>query len=69
MDDSLTHGRFVPVVPDAGGCAEIVNDGELSYADDREAASTLIRLIEDDAFFHRKLAACHSRALLFSAPA
>ena len=57
---------IVPVVPDAGGAQEVVNNPSLSYRTVDDAARTLVRLVSDAAFRDEQRRRCAERAALFS---
>lgn len=56
----------VPLVPDEGGSPEVVDERELTYANDEAAARILVRLATDAAFRGRMQDHCRRRAALFS---
>ena len=56
----------IPIVPDEGGTVEIVNNPELTYHTNEEAAKILVRLQQDQAFYEAQLAHCRERAKAFS---
>lgn len=57
---------LIPIVPDEGGSPEIVDDPELKYRDDEEAARILAKLLTDEAFREERQRRCAARAGDFS---
>ncbi len=57
---------LVPLVPDAGGSREVVDNPDLTYRTDDEAARLLARLLADSAFRDTQRRRCAERAALFS---
>ena len=56
----------IPIVPDTGGPKEIVDDRALEFHTVDKAASTLARLVGDEAFREARLRHCAERAKKFS---
>ena len=56
----------VPIVPDEGGPKEIVDDSELTFKTNEEAAQTLAKLLNDEAFRAEKQRHCAERAKEFT---
>ena len=56
----------IPIIPDVGGPTEIVDDKSLEFRTVDEAATTLARLVSDDAFREERRAHCAERAAAFS---
>ena len=56
----------IPIVPDEGGPREIVDNPELSFRTNSEAAQKFARLLADDAFHDEQLRRCAERAAQFS---
>ncbi len=56
----------IAIVPDEGGSCEIVNNPELSYHTNEQAADILARLLLDADFRAKQLVHCMERAKLFS---
>ena len=57
---------LIPVVPDAGGTCEIVDDPALTWHTPEDAARILARLASDDAFREERRRRCAERAGRFS---
>ena len=57
---------LIPVVPDAGGTCEIVDDPALTWHTPEDAARILARLASDDAFREDRRRHCAERAVRFS---
>ncbi|MBR4124608.1 MAG: glycosyltransferase [Victivallales bacterium] len=60
---------LIPVVPDEGGAAEVVNAPELTYHDDHQAAEILARLLHDQPFRESLRLRCAERARAFDGQA
>ena len=60
---------MIPIIPDEGGAREVVDDPELTFRTDEEAAAILARLIGDAAFREERRKHCAERAKAFSAEA
>ena len=56
----------IPIVPDAGGPKEVVDDRALEFHTVEDAANTLSRLVGDEAFRAARLKHCADRAAKFS---
>ena len=56
----------VPLVPDEGGSPEVVDERELTFANDEAAARILVRLASDESFRSRMQEHCRRRAARFS---
>ena len=57
---------IVPVVPDAGGAREVVDNPSLSFRTNDEAARILARLVEDGGFRDEQRRLCRARAAEFT---
>ena len=57
---------IIPVVPDEGGAREVVDDAELCFHTNEEAAKILCRIMTDGEFRERKRLRCAERAGMFS---
>ena len=62
----LKHG-LIPIVPNAGGAAEVVAHSMLQYGGVDEAAQKLSQLLRDETLYKVMLKHCLSRAQYFSA--
>ena len=58
--------RLIPIVPDEGGACEVVDDHELTFHTNDEAAAILVKLLDDSDFRERKRVKCAERAKIFS---
>ena len=56
----------IPIVPDEGGACEVVDNSELSFRTDEDAARILVRLLDDQEFRKRQRTLCAERAKVFS---
>ena len=59
----------VPIVPNAGGSAEVVGDDSLCFGNDDGAVDILCCLLLDEGFSRRSRSRCDMRARVFSASA
>lgn len=57
---------LIPIVPDEGGACEVVDNPELSFHTDDEAAGILARLLNDPEFRERQRRKCADRIAFFS---
>ncbi|MBO4633006.1 MAG: glycosyltransferase [Lentisphaeria bacterium] len=57
---------LVPIVPDEGGASEVVNNRELSFHTNEEAANILVKLLDNPEFREQQRRHCTERAKLFS---
>ena len=57
---------LVPIVPDEGGACEVVNNPNVTYHTNEEAAQILARLLADGDFRVQQQASCAARAKVFS---
>ena len=56
----------IPVVPDEGGAREVVDNADLTFHTDEDAARILARLLDDSEFRERQRQRCAERAGAFS---
>ena len=56
----------IPVVPDEGGAREVVDNAELTFHTDEDAARILVKLLDDPEFRERQRRRCAERAEAFS---
>ena len=56
----------IPIVPDEGGTAEVVDNAQLAYRDNAGASEILLRLLTDDAFREECRSHCAKRAAEFT---
>ena len=56
----------IPIVPDEGGTVEIVDNPDLTYHANEDAADILVRLLSDVVFREQQQAHCRKRAESFS---
>ena len=57
---------LIPIVPDEGGACEVVNNPELSFHTNDEAANILVKLLDDPEFRETQRNRCEERAKNFS---
>ncbi len=57
---------IIPIVPDAGGSMEVVDNPSLTYHDKEDAARILTRLLQDESFRLAQRKLCAERAKFFS---
>jgi len=57
---------LIPIVPDEGGACEVVDDRELVFHTNEEAANILVRLLNDPEFREQQRRLCEERARAFS---
>lgn len=65
VSEYLTAG-LLPLVPDAGGSREVVDNPDLTYRTDDEAARLLARLLADESFRELQRRRCAARARYFT---
>ena len=56
----------VPIIPDEGGPVEILESPALAYHTNEDAATILVKLLQDEAFRKTQLAHCAERAKAFT---
>ncbi len=57
---------LIPIVPDEGGSCEVVDNRELVYHTNEEAANILVKLLNDPEFREKQRSLCRERAKVFS---
>ena len=57
---------LIPIVPDEGGACEVVDNCDLSFHTNEEAANTLVKLLNDPEFREQQRGLCMERAKVFS---
>jgi glycosyltransferase involved in cell wall biosynthesis len=56
---------LIPIVPDEGGACEVVDNRELAFHSNEEAASIPVRLLNDPGFREQQRRLCGERAKAF----
>lgn len=57
---------LIPIVPDEGGSCEVVDNHDLTYHTNEEAANILVKLLNDQEFREQQRRLCEERARAFS---
>lgn len=57
---------LIPIVPDEGGSCEVVDNRDLTYHTNEEAANILVKLLNDPEFREQQRRRCEERAKAFS---
>ena len=57
---------LIPIVPDEGGTCEVVDNRELTFHTNEEAANILVKLLDDPEFREEQRRLCAERAKIFS---
>lgn len=57
---------LIPIVPDEGGSCEVVDNRDLTFHTNEEAANILVKLLNDQEFRERQRRLCEERAKVFS---
>ena len=57
---------LIPIVPDEGGACEVVDNRNLCFHTNEEAANILVKLLNDPEFREQQRSLCKERAMFFS---